>query len=388
MAIYRLSASVVKRSAGRTVTAAAAYRAGVCITDERTGLTFPYDRRRGVAHAEVMSPASAPAWMRDRARLWNGVEAAEKRKDAQLARDIEMALPHELPAAEHLDLVRGFVRQAFVGDGMVADIAIHEPSRRDADHRNHHAHILLTMRAIEGEGFGAKVRAWNDTARLEGWRALWADHVNRALERAGETARVDHRSLEAQGIDRLPQPKLGPAVLAMEARGHVTDRGDERREVEAINAALAGIEEPASVSAPVLDAFTAPVQKLIWHDDPPAAPAPIIGAIGKLFREAVHAVTRRIRNTAPPKRRGETVGEFRKLAHNLSRLYHDMRKDFRERATITNRFITISAEAYATATAYLSDTFDQLNRLNDDDEHSEELTEDLNANSQHIFPRL
>ena len=102
--------------------------------------------------------------MRDRAALWNGVEAAEKRKDAQLARDITLALPHELTPAQRLALVRGFIASAFVALGMVADIAIHAPCRRDADARNHHAHILLTMRAIEGDGFGAKVRAWNDTA--------------------------------------------------------------------------------------------------------------------------------------------------------------------------------------------------------------------------------
>ena len=244
MAIYRLSADVVKRSEGRTVTAAAAYRAGECITDARTGLVFPYDRRSGVAHTAILTPDGASAWMRTRAALWNAVEAGERRKDAQLARHVVLALPHELTPARRVELVEGFAAAAFVDAGMVADIAIHAPDRH-GDERNHHAHVLLTMRAIEGDGFGAKVRAWNDTGLLERWRAQWAEHVNRALEEAGEAARVDHRSLAAQGVDRLPQPKLGPAVQAMEARGIMTELGDELREVAALNAALAEIEAPA-----------------------------------------------------------------------------------------------------------------------------------------------
>lgn len=245
MAIYHLSADIVRRSAGRTVTAAAAYRSGECITDARIGLTFDYRPRRGVAHTEILAPDDAQPWMRDRSRLWNTTEAKEKRKDAQLARDITLALPHELAPAVRLDLVRRFVDSAFVSLGMVADIAIHEPSRRDADHRNHHAHLLLTMRAIEGDGFGAKVRAWNDTALLEQWRASWADHVNRALEHAGENARVDHRSLAAQGIEREPQIHLGVAVVEMTAQGIATERAEIVREIEAINTALAAVEEPA-----------------------------------------------------------------------------------------------------------------------------------------------
>jgi hypothetical protein len=250
MAIYHLSADIVRRSAGRTVTAAAAYRAGELIVDQRTGLAFDYRPRGGVAHTEIIAPDDAPAWMHDRAALWNAVEAGEKRKDAQLARDIEMALPHELTPAQRLDLVRGFVRAAFTGAGMVADIAIHAPCRRDADRRNHHVHILLTMRAIEGESFGPKVRAWNDAALLEQWRALWAEHVNRALELAGESARIDHRSLEAQGIECVAGIHLGPAVVELAARGIDTERAELAREIEAINTALAEIEEPPPRASP------------------------------------------------------------------------------------------------------------------------------------------
>jgi MobA/MobL family len=132
--IYRLSADIVRRSEGRTVTAAAAYRAGEAILDQRTGLIFDYRRRYGVLDAGILAPENAPPWIFDRAELWNRVEAAEKRKDAQLARDIELALPHELgPAARH-DLVHGFVRAAFVDAGMIADVALHAlDARRQLD---------------------------------------------------------------------------------------------------------------------------------------------------------------------------------------------------------------------------------------------------------------
>lgn len=235
MAIYHFAARVVKRSGGRSATAAAAYRAGADIADERTGQRFDYTRRRGVVHAEIMAPADAPDWMRDRAQLWNAVEKVEKRKDAQLARDVDLALPHELDQAQRVELVRAFVAAEFVGQGMIADIAIHAPSRR-GDQRNAHAHIMLTMRELTGEGFGKKVRGWNDKEQLEGWREAWAEHVNRALERAGVETRVDHRSLEAQGIDREPQTHQGPAVAEMSARGAEADIATVAAEIADRNA--------------------------------------------------------------------------------------------------------------------------------------------------------
>lgn len=237
MAIYHLSADIVRRSAGRTATAAAAYRAGELIFDERTGLSFDYRRRRGVVHREILASDDAPAWTRDRVQLWNRVEAAEKRKDAQLAREIELALPHELTSVQRCELVRGFVRAAFVDAGMIADIALHAPGE-DGDHRNHHAHILLTMRRIDGESFGTKERSWNATALLEQWRIMWADHVNRALAEALSSACVDHRSLEAQGINRLAQIHLGPAVIEMQRRGMATDRADRAQAIAGTNTRL------------------------------------------------------------------------------------------------------------------------------------------------------
>lgn len=225
MAIYRLSADIVRRSEGRTVTAAAAYRSAELIVDQRTGLAFDYRRRQGVLDTMILAPGDAPAWMHDRVRLWNAVEAAEKRKDAQLARDIELALPHELTHAERRELVHRFVRAAFVDAGMVADIALHAPDE-DGDGRNFHAHILLTLRRVAGDGFGDKERAWNDQAQLEQWRTLWAELVNEALEIAGQQQRVDHRSLEVQGIERVAQIHLGLAVTEMRRRGIATERAE------------------------------------------------------------------------------------------------------------------------------------------------------------------
>lgn len=254
MAIYRFSAQVIGRSSGRSATAAAAYRAGVEIVDHRTGEVHDYTRRSGVDESFIVAPESAPEWAQDRAELWNAVEAAEKRKDAQVAREVQLALPHELDAEQRRELVEGFVREQWVSAGMVADVALHAPDR-EGDNRNHHAHVMLTLRSIGPDGFGPKVREWNDKARLEGWREAWQDHANRALARAGRSERIDHRSLEAQAeaarlsgaaeradeLDRAPEPKLGPVATADLRRSErtgsspATDRAQQWREVRAEN---------------------------------------------------------------------------------------------------------------------------------------------------------
>lgn len=214
MAIYHLRATMISRSAGRSATAAAAYRVGERIEDHRTGLTFDYRARGGVDHVETLAPANAPAWVQDRAALWNAVEAAETRKNSQVAREIRVALPAELDHGQRVELVREFCQREFVARGMVADIALHAPGR-EGDDRNHHAHILLTTREIGPEGFGAKNRDWNAVEKLEGWREAWARDSNRALERCGLDERIDHRTLEAQRIE------------AQERATAAHDRGDE-----------------------------------------------------------------------------------------------------------------------------------------------------------------
>ena len=193
MAIYHLNAKTIGRSQGRSATGAAAYRAGVRIEDARTGLVFDYRRKRGVDGSEILTPdGSTP----DRSALWNIVEQIEKRTDAQLAREIEIALPRELTPEQMRDCVRGFVREQFTSAGMIADIAFHNLTRS-----NPHAHILLTLREQQGEGFGLKRREWNDRQLCVQWRESWAHHANAALGKAGHAARVDHRTLIEQAAD-------------------------------------------------------------------------------------------------------------------------------------------------------------------------------------------
>ncbi len=255
MAIYHMSAKVIGRSSGRSATASAAYRSGEVIADSRTGEVHDYQQRRSsVRYKEILAPAGSPAWATDRAMLWNAVEAGEKRKDAQLCREVILALPDELSEDARRELVRGYVAEQYVARGMVADVAIHTPSRK-GDERNHHAHVLLTMRSLEGEVFGAKAREWNDPALLEQWRESWALHVNAALERAGREERIDHRSLEAQGIERMPTRHMGPAVVGMMRRKAWADRAATAAEVQAANAELETIQTQSETARQQLDAL-------------------------------------------------------------------------------------------------------------------------------------
>ena len=357
MAIYHLSADVVRRSAGRTATAAAAYRAGELIIDTRTGLSFDYRRRCGVVHCEILAADDAPAWTRDRAQLWNRVEATEKRKDAQLAREIKLALPHELTLVQRCELVRRFVRAVFVDAGMTADIALHAPGGH-GDNRNHHAHILLTMRRIEGASFGAKERAWNAPAMLEQWRALWADHVNRALAEASSSGRVDHRSLEAQGINRLAQIHLGPAVMEMQRRGVPTDRADRARAIGRVNTRLS---------------FDAARREATGARQSRTAPKP---------PENLLSASTAAQSVRQPRNKISGVSAlFRRLGRVLAaRGLWRIGQDFKARAAITRRGITIDPRAYEAAALSLSDTFAQLSLLNDGNDNNFDEGFDNNEN--------
>ncbi|MAB17613.1 MULTISPECIES: MobQ family relaxase [Pseudomonadota] len=218
MAIYHLRASMISRSQGRSVTAASAYRVAERIEDRRTGLTFDYAAKGGVDHTEILAPDHAPDWVHDRSELWNRVEESETRKNSQVAREVRVALPDELTHAQRVALVRDYAQTQFVDRGMVADIALHAPGRA-GDERNHHAHILLTTREVDADGFTTKNRDWNKVEVLEGWREAWARDSNAALERAGVEDRVDHRTLVAQRDEALE--------LASAAR----ERGDEGAEL-------------------------------------------------------------------------------------------------------------------------------------------------------------
>lgn len=235
MASYHLSVKTVKRSAGRSATAAAAYRSGELITCEREGRVHDYTRKAGVEDAFIVAPDDAPGWAQDRAALWNAAEACETRANSVTAREWELALPAELDAEGRRALAEGFARELVTRYGVAADVAIHAP-HRDGDGRNHHAHILTTTRCVTAEGLTDKTRVLDAKAtggpEIEAMRARWAEMQNAALERQGHETRVDHRSLAvqreaalAQGdalgaeeLDRAPEPKLGPAASAIERR--------------------------------------------------------------------------------------------------------------------------------------------------------------------------
>jgi Ti-type conjugative transfer relaxase TraA len=241
MAIYHLSAKVIQRSAGRSAVAAAAYRSASELEDERLGRSYDYTAKEGVVHSEIMLPDGAPErWQAvddtleadcaARSRLWNEVEAIERRKDAVLAREIEFALPRELSQAEGIALAQDFVRQQFVARGMVADLNVHWTREPDGEVKPH-AHVMLSMREIDGDGFGKKQRAWNDVGLLREWREGWAEMANARLAELGHDIRIDHRSLREQGIDLQPQHKIGPAGARREERGEDAERAAEHRAI-------------------------------------------------------------------------------------------------------------------------------------------------------------
>jgi Ti-type conjugative transfer relaxase TraA len=236
MAIYHLSVKVISRSAGRSAVAAAAYRSAGRLHDERIDRTQDFTNKGGVVHSEVLLPEGAPEHLSDREQLWNAVEASEKRKDAQLSREVEFAIPRELNQEQGIALARDFVEREFVNRGMIADLNVHWDIGADGLAKPH-AHVMLTMREVDEDGFGAKVRDWNRTELVEQWRERWADHVNQRLAELDIDARIDHRSLEAQGIDLEPQDKIGPAASRMEGRGLEAERIEEHRAIAERNGA-------------------------------------------------------------------------------------------------------------------------------------------------------
>lgn len=244
MAIYHLSMQIISRSKGQSAVASASYRSGERLEDERTGEVKFY-KRDVQPETMILAPSNSPEWIQDRERLWNEVEKIEKRKDSQLAREMNIALPRELSNEQQRELIKTFVQDEFVKKGMVADIAIH----RD-DKENPHAHVMLTMRTIDKEGFGKKNRDWNaDFANSKensrGFvkssescldiRERWANHANKALEKEGVQEHISHLSNEARGIEQLPTVHLGHVAHQMEKRGVQTERGNINREVHDYN---------------------------------------------------------------------------------------------------------------------------------------------------------
>jgi ATP-dependent exoDNAse (exonuclease V) alpha subunit len=270
VAIYRLEAKILGRQAkdragqvvaGKqvSVVAKAAYRSGERLRDERIEKSFDYrSRSQEVVHREILSPEDAPAWLQapesreKRQRLWNEVERVEKRKDSQLAREFVISLPVELDREAQIEAARRWCNEELVSEGFVVDLAVH----RSKDGKNPHAHILSTLRPIGEDGFGLKPSTdgkFNGRGSvgkgaksdLDQWRESWAEAENRALSTAGSTARVDHRSLADQGIDRIPEPKIGVSAMNMQRSGklHDPDRVREARRVKVRNEVLPAIRD-------------------------------------------------------------------------------------------------------------------------------------------------
>ena len=261
IAIYHCSIKIVSRGKGKSAVAAAAYRSGEKLTNEWDGLTHDYTKKGGVVHSEILLPAHAPPAFSDRSTLWNSVELSEKSNNAQLAREVEIALPVELSREEQTRLVREYCSSQFVSKGMIADFNLH-----DTGGGNPHAHILLTMRPLDENGAwlpkskkeyvldenGEKIRLpsgryktrkvdlvdWNNRENAEVWRRTWADLTNEFLAQNNCPERIDHRSYERQGIDQIPTVHVGVSATQMEKKGIVTERGELNRNINAANRIL------------------------------------------------------------------------------------------------------------------------------------------------------
>ncbi|HEO8422723.1 MobQ family relaxase [Niallia sp. FSL W8-0635] len=247
MAIYHLSMQIISRSKGQSAVASASYRSGEKLYDERSQES-KYYKREVQPETMILAPSNSPSWVQNREFLWNEVERTEKRKDSQLAREINIALPKELSNEQQTELIKGYVQDQFVDKGMVADIAIH----RD-DKENPHAHIMLTMRTIDEHGFGKKNREWNaDFANAKennrgfvkssenclSVREQWSEYANKALEKANIQERITHQSHADRGLEILPTVHLGHVASDMEKKGIETDRGNINREVKQHNAII------------------------------------------------------------------------------------------------------------------------------------------------------
>ena len=266
MALYHFHADVVTRSAGSSVVASAAYRAGEKLHSAYYGEDADYTHKGGVICTEIFLPPNAPSEYKDRETLWNAVEKIEKHPQAQFAYTYDFALQNELTIDENIALARRFVEEQFVSRGMIVDFAVHAPDKEDGGIPNPHVHLLCPIRPLKENGkWGAKQHRvyhldergerirdengkyvfdavpttdWGKKETLLHWREEWANYVNREFAKKGLPCRIDHRTLEEQGIDRLPTIHEGANVRAMEAKGVATEKGDFNRWVKETGAAL------------------------------------------------------------------------------------------------------------------------------------------------------
>jgi ATP-dependent exoDNAse (exonuclease V) alpha subunit len=308
VAIYFLNIKTFGRTGGSSAVSAAAYRAGERIRDERTGKTYDHSERQDVMHKEIVLPSKFAdddmAWARDRANLWNLAESAETRKNARVAREYLVALPVELSPQQRVGLVKEFSQELSDRYGFAVDFAIHAPRNfPGSDPRNFHAHLLTTTREVTIEGLGAKTTLdMNDTKRhaiglepaineLLHVRGRWSAATNEAMQEAQIGARIDHRSLEAQGIDREPRPRIPRAAFEMERHGYrsvVADRLREEYQARLLARVQAGLANVATRETSVM-AETNAAMAAVGAAGPPAADIPAASkprSIEEIRREA------------------------------------------------------------------------------------------------------
>ncbi|WP_352339594.1 MobQ family relaxase [Psychrobacter sp. 16-MNA-CIBAN-0192] len=240
MAIYHLSVKTFSRSNGQSATAAVAYRAGAKIYSDRDRCHHDYTRKSDVLHSEIFLPENAPEWALDRQQLWNEVESAEKRKNSTVAREFEVALPHELNEEQRIALVQDFAKQIVARHGCAVDAHLHDDRSRNKK-QNFHAHIMLSTRRLEQDGFTTKTRELDErkSGEVVYWREQWAKTTNEHLHEYGIRDKnnnligIDHRSLKDQGLEREPTIKMGVGASALERKGIKTELGNFNRAVSA-----------------------------------------------------------------------------------------------------------------------------------------------------------
>ena len=271
IALFHFHVTQIKRSAGQSAVAAAAYRAGEKLHSEYYGEISDYTRKGGVICSEILLPSHAPPEYADRETLWNAVEKAERGKKAQLAYSFDIALQNEFSMQENIALARQFLSDNFVSRGMVVDFAVHSPDKGDGGISNPHFHVMCPIRPIEPDGrWGNKQRReyvldehgervldeagnyvfnavpttdWGKPETLEAWRQSWAELCNAMFAEKNLDCRIDHRSFARQGVDQIPTQHGGPTVRAMEAKGIRTDKGNLNRFIRKTNALLREAKE-------------------------------------------------------------------------------------------------------------------------------------------------
>ncbi len=242
--LFHMDVKLHGRSTGADVVKLMAYRGGCSMTSSRTGRKHTYSRKTEVAYSTVLLPSNAPGSWQDRRILAEAIESAECRKDAQLVREIEVALPHELSFDQQVSLLHHFIRRTFVNAGMIASLDIHNKPG------NPHCHILLSLRSVTPDGFGPKVRGWNEHHLAESWRERWASGCNAALRLAGSPTRLDHRSYKRRGLDITPTKHLGTRrdlnTEKWDARAESNELILGRRQIRDARLALRRIEQDFS----------------------------------------------------------------------------------------------------------------------------------------------